>query len=100
MFHFQTQLIPNQEHINDAPLASIHGLNGDLPIQETGQVMDQQLTQRDDNHDSLVHEPSSNPHLEDDFGGGIIEVLEDYTGQIVVLVITIDSTPAIVEKLI
>ena len=79
MFHFQTQLIPNPEHFNDAPPAPIHGLNGDLPMQETGQVMDQQLTQRDDNNDSLVHEPSSNPHLEDDFGGGIIEVLDDYS---------------------
>ena len=99
MFHSQTQLIPNPEHINDAPPASIHGLNGELPIQETGQVMDQQLTQSDDNHDSLVYEPSSNPHLEEDFGGEIIEVWEDYTGQIVVLVITVDSTPAIVEEL-
>ena len=98
MFHFQTQLIPNPEHINDAPPhAPIHGLNGDLPIEETGQVTDQQLTQSDDNHARLVYEPSSNP--EEDFGGEIIEVWEDYTGQIVVLVITVDSTPAIAEEL-
>ena len=97
LFHFQTQLIPNPEHINDALPAPIHGLNGDLPIQETGQVMDQQLRQSADNHVSLVLQPSSNPHLEEDFGGEIVEVLEDYTGQIEVLVITIDSTPAIVE---
>ena len=87
MFHFQTQLIPNQEHINDAPLASIHGLNGDLPVQET------------ENHVSLVHEQSLNPHPEEDFGGEIIELLEDFTGRIEVLVITVDSTPAIVDQL-
>ena len=87
MSHFQTQLIPNQEHINDAPLASYHGLNGDLPIQET------------DNNVSLVHEQSSHPHLEEDFGGEIIELLEDFTGWIEVLLITVDSTPAIVDQL-
>ena len=75
LFDFQTQLIPNPEHINHAPPALIHGLNGDLPIQETGQVFNEQLTQSQ-----------------------IIEVLVD-NGQIEVLVITVDSTPTIVDQL-
>ena len=99
MFHFQTQLIRNPEHFNDASPAPIRDVNDDLPIQETGQVIDQQLTQSADNYVSLVCEPSSNPHLEEDFGGEIVEVWEDYTEQIEVLVITVDSTPAIVEEL-
>ena len=49
LFRFQTQLISNPnnpEHINHVPHAQIHGLNGDLPIQETGDMVHQHETTR------------------------------------------------------
>lgn len=65
-------------------------MNRGLPVQETGH---QQYTERAEN------QLDSNLHLEEDCGGEVITVLEDDTGQIEVLIITIESTPAIVEKL-
>ena len=91
MFHFQTQLIRdsnNPEQIDQAPFAP--GLNRGLPVQETSHQQD---------HASLVQELDSNLHLEENFDGEVIAVLEDDTGQIEELIITIESTPAIVEEL-
>ena len=94
LFLFKTQLIPdltNPERIDQAPLAA--GLNGGLPIEETGQMVIQQSTGGVQNHASLVQEQDSNLHFEEEFGREIIAVLEDE-----VLIITIESTPAIVEE--
>ena len=91
MFHFQTQLIRdsnNPEQTDQAPVAP--GLNRGLPVQENGHQQ---------GHASLVQELNSNLHLEENFGGEVIAVLEDDTGQIEELIITFESTPAIVEKL-
>lgn len=93
LFHFQARLIPNPKHISHAPM------NVGLPVQETGgQVTDQQLTQSAGHHVNLMHEPS-NPHLQEDFDGEIIAVLDNYNGQFEVLVIIVESTPAIVDQL-
>ena len=89
MFCFQTQLIPdltNPERIDQATFAP--GLNGRLPIEETGQVVNQLSTGRAENHTSLVHEQ------EEEFGEIIIVVLE---GE--VLILTIELTPVIMVEL-
>ena len=90
MFCFQTQLIPdltNPERIDQATFAP--GLNGRLPIEETGQVVNQLSTGSAENHTSLVHEQ------EEEFGGEIIIVVLE--GE--VLIITIEITPAIMVEL-
>ena len=49
LFRFQTQLISNPnnpEHTSHAPPAEYHGLNGDLPIQETGDMVHQHESTR------------------------------------------------------
>ena len=99
MFYLQTQLIPNPsspERNDEAPLAPC--LNRSLPIQETGHMVNQNSTTNAENHASFVQEPDTNLHLED-FGGEVIAVSEDDTGQIEVLILTAESTPAIVEEL-
>ena len=96
MFYLQTQLIPNPsspERNDEAPLAPC--LNS-LPIQETGHMVNQHSTTNGENHASFVQEPDTNLHLED-FGGELIAMSEDDTGQIEVLIFTTELTPAIVE---
>ena len=84
--------------INYGPSAQVNGLRGGLPVQEIGQVMNQQLTQSSEIHAYLVNGPYSNTHVEGDFGGEIIAVLE--SGQLEVsLAIEIQSTPAVVDVL-
>ena len=73
---FQTQLIPDQirERIPQRPA---QGLSAGLPREETGNYRE----------------------LEEHFGGEFIAVLADDTEYNEVLVITMESTPFIVEEL-
>ena len=93
MLYFQTQQFQDP---NNPPLAPC--LNSGLPVQETGHMVNQNSTTSAENHVSFVQEPDTNFHLED-FGGEVIAVSEDDTGQIEVLILTAEATPAIVEEL-
>ena len=77
---FQTQLIhdQNRERIPQQTITPAQDLRAGFPREETGNYRE----------------------LEEHFGGKIIAVLEDDTEYIEVLVITIESTPFIVEELI
>ena len=92
LFYFQTQLISethSSEHISHARVQGFHG-NLAIAIQETGQMANEQPPY-------YVQNLNANPQFEEDFGGGIIVVLEFGAGQLKLMII--NSIPAIVEEL-
>ena len=93
MLYFQTQQFQDPNNPSLAPC-----LNSGLPVQETGHIVNQHSTTNAENHANFVQQPDTNLHFED-FGGEVIAVLENDAGQIEVLILTAESTPAIVEEL-